>query len=211
MAKSYVEMEKMMGSRVKIPDENSPAEERSAFYAKLGRPQNPESYDLGLPEDTPVNPAIMTAIQQSAFDLGVSQTQLQGIIKSYFDTEKAELIRSFDEGQKALQEKFPTDWEANVKIGQRAIRELSGEDYREELVNLIDKTPIGNHPAFIQFLTDIGKKTLPDTLVTGKQVTGGEGKDYKPAYPNSPSQYADDDTEEGKKARAWFMARGHTY
>jgi hypothetical protein len=210
MAKSYVEMEKMMGSRVKMPDENTPAEEKSAFYQKLGRPENPEGYVLDLPEDQPISPPIMNAIQKAAFESGASNAQLSGIVKAYLDEFNMQLNLSREEGQKKLQELNPTEWEADVKIGQRAIRELSGESYREELITMLDKNPISNNPAFIQFLTDVGKKTLPDTLITGKQVQG-EDKDYKPAYPNSPQQYADDDSPEGEKARAWFTARGHIY
>jgi hypothetical protein len=209
MAKSYVEMEKMIGSRVKIPDDTSTPEEKSAFYQKLGRPQNPEAYDLGLAEDTPINPAILTAVQQAAFDNGVSQTALQSVVKSYMDAETAALNQTFNEGETALKTLWPGTYEEEVKIGQRALRELAGDEYRDELVALVDGTPLGNSPAFIRFLNDVGKKMLPDTLVTGKQTT--EDKDYIPQYANSPAMYKDDDTEEGKKARAYFEARGHKY
>ena len=76
-------------------------------------------------------------------------------------------------------------------------------------MELVDKSPIGNHPAFIRFLNDVGKKMLPDTLVTGQQVT--EEKDYVPQYANSPEMYKDDDTDEGAKARAYFEKKGYKY
>jgi hypothetical protein len=209
MAKSYVEMEKMMGSRVKVPDETTPAEERSAFYQKLGRPQTPEGYDLGLSEETPVNPEIVNSIQKAAFEAGVSQTQLQSVVKSYMDAETAALNQTFTEGETALKTLWKENYEPNIKIGQRALKELSGEEYRDELVALVDGTPLGNSPVFIRFLNDIGNKMLPDTLITGKQVAGEE--DYEPQYPNSPSMYKDDDTDEGKRARAWHEARGYVY
>jgi hypothetical protein len=141
MAKSYVEMERMMGSRVKIPDENTPAEERSAFYQKLGRPQNPEAYDLGLAEDTPISPEIVSAVQKVAFENGVSQTQLQSIVHGYMEAEQAQLNQTYQQGEQQLQELWKENYEAEVKIGQRAIKELSDESYRDDLVEEGDYKP----------------------------------------------------------------------
>jgi hypothetical protein len=205
LAKSYVELERQFGNRVKIPDENSMPEEVSAFYQKLGRPENKDAYDLGLSEDTPVNTAILDAIKTTAFENGVSQTQLQGMVKSYMEAEQAELHRSFEEGERTMKETWGAKYDENLAIAKRATKELFDEDF----IKILDGSPLGNSPIVIRNLHNIGLKMLDDTLVTGK-AEGKEGE-FTPPYPNSPEMYKDDDTEEGKKARAYFERKGHKY
>jgi hypothetical protein len=205
LARGYGELNTALGSRVKIPDENSLPEERSAFYQKLGAPQNPEAYELGLSEDTPVSPQMISAIKQAAFESGVSQTQLQSVVKSYMDAEQAELHRSFEEGERSLKEEWGGQYDEKIAISQRALKELFDDDF----INIIHQSPLGNSPIVIKNLHNVGLKMLDDTLVTGK-VKSGEGA-FEPKYLNSPNMYKDDDTEEGKKSRAYFEARGHKY
>lgn len=55
IAKAAYEQEKMLGNRIAIPGDDATDEERNAFYAKLGRPETPEGYELKVPENLPEN------------------------------------------------------------------------------------------------------------------------------------------------------------
>ena len=55
LAKSYVSLERQLsnGNKVAVPGDNATPEEWDAFFAKTGRPEKPEGYELKAPEGIP--------------------------------------------------------------------------------------------------------------------------------------------------------------
>ncbi len=96
VAKAYVNLEKSMGNKIKIPGENATPEEVSAFYTKLGRPETSEGYAL---QETLIEKADLLNIvpqykdqvdefSKIAYDLGLSKSAAEKLVN--WQTEKLE-------------------------------------------------------------------------------------------------------------------------
>lgn len=218
LAKSYGELERSMGGRVKIPTAESPAEERSAFYTKLGRPEKPEGYTAPtLPEGQELNKEFFGGMAAMAHEAGVSAPQFDKMAANYVafeakvrEAEQVEFTRHREESDRKLHEDYGADYDANIELSKRAYTEYASDDLKEMLKT--DKfIGIMNEPAFIDMLVNIGKKNMDDTFVKGDGQVEKPKDDYVPNSPNSPTMYANVDGEEGAKARAYFRAKGHVY
>ncbi len=205
--KSYREMEKMSSGRVKMPTPESSAEEIRQFYSKSGCPENPDGYELVVPEDAEVfrDEATEKALAGVAHEYGVSKQAFEKIVGAYYEKMATDLRVGMEQGTATLKEEFGDKYDENIKIAQRLCGECS-----EEFQNLMTTTGLGNNPIMIKEFLALGKKTLSDTLIKGDTVAP-DIKAYKPAYPNSPEQYRSMEGPEGEKARAWHTAQGFQY
>ncbi len=102
----------------------------------------------------------------------------------------------------------PGQYDANIEIMTRAVNEF----FSEESKTIFESTGIGNMAAIVKDLHNIGLKMLSDTIIKGSLPgESEEDKDYKPASPNSPEMYRNGDSEESKKAKRYFEAKGYKY
>jgi hypothetical protein len=202
VAKSYLELESSMGAKVKIPAEDAPPEEVSAFYQKLGRPENPDSYTM--PEIPNVNEGIVKAVKEAAYASGSTDKQFESMAKAFAEATAAQQEVIVQESEQTLRKEWGGNYDTFIKTAGRAVTEYDDPDFAEWQKS----TGVGNHVPFIKFCKWVAEKTLDDTIVTG---TPTKDKEYVPKYPNDPQMYADDDTENGAKAREYFEARGHKY
>jgi len=215
--RDYNELQKSASGKIKMPTEESSAEEISTFYDKIRGVENAEGYDMPkpeLPEGMTYDENFEKVIRGIAFEAGISKAQLKTLTEAYnkyqieqFGIITAELTKTYDEGQKALKVEWKEDYDTNLEVAKRACRELGGDDF----IALLETNKLGNNPVFIKTFHNIGLKILNDTLIKGTQG-GGDKKDaWKPSHPNSPEQYANDTSPDGEKARLWFTQRGHIY
>ena len=215
LATSYLEQEKMNSGRVKMPTDTSTDEERGAFYQKLGRPDNAEGYNLpALPEGQDYNDELINTMRGVAFESGVSDSQFSGLVAKFTEAQgaaaEAQAAANNAESETTvseLQTEWQGDYEKNLEVSKRALRELVPDDMKEPLINLITEKNLDNNKLFVKFLHSIGAKTLDDTFIKGDKVTPSPD-DYVPKYVNSPSMYKNDESEEGMKAKAYFAAKG---
>jgi hypothetical protein len=215
LANSYLEMEKMASGKVKIPTDQSTPEELSAFYQKLGRPDSVEGYNLPpLPEGQEYDTELIGTMRDIAFESGVSDSQFSGLVARFVEAQgaaaEAQLASQNIEAENTvseLQTEWQGDYDKNLEVSKRALRELVPEDMKDDLVNLITEKNLDNNKMFVKFLHSVGAKMLDDTLVKGDQIKP-EVDDYVPKYVNSPDMYKNDESEDGQKARAYFSAKG---
>ncbi len=205
--KSYRELEKMNSGRVKMPTPESSAEEIRAFYQKTGCPENPDGYELTVPEGAEVfrDEATEKALAGIAHEYGVSKQAFEKIVGAYYEKMATDLRVGMEQGTATLKEEFGDKYDENIKIAQRLCAGCS-----EEFQELMTSTGLGNNPIMIKEFLALGKKTLSDTLIKG-ELSDPDATEYKPAYPNTPEMYASGESEESTKARAYFVARGHKY
>ena len=220
--KGYGELEKALGTRVKLPTEESTPDEVSSFYNKLGRPESPDAYKLPeLPEGKEYDKELISGMRSIAHEAGVTDNQFMKLVQRYLGIEKqkAELTegetnRVAQESDRMLKEKWGAEYPANIELAKRARDELiDDKDLLGQFAEMVEtKYPgLGNDPVFVQVFTSIGTKMLDDTFVKGTGQTGSKDADYKPAYVDSPEMYAAGDDEESKKARAWHRNKGYVY
>lgn len=218
LAKGYNELSTAYSDTVKLPTEKSPPEEVRAFYQKQGCPDTSDGYNRPqLPEGDTYDEDLIGGMQTAAFEEGITDKQFGKLIERYLAVEvkKAEAKevedgRVQEETTRALKELWHVDYDKNIEVARRAMRELVTGDLVEPFKTLIEESGLGNNPVFIRGFQEIGSKILNDTFVKSDSTTKLEA-DYTPAYPNSPEMYRNAEDEEGKKGRAWHEKQGHIY
>ncbi len=219
LAKGYSELFTKMGSSVKIPTVDTPAEEVSAFYKQCGRPDTADGYAVPkLEEGQEVNKEFFGGMAAIAHESGLSGQQFDKMVAKYVDferqTKEAELVefnRYREESDRKLHEEYGADYDKNIELSKRAYTEYANDDLKELLTT--DKyIGIRNEPCFIDMMVKMGLKNMDDTFVKGDGQPEKPKDDYTPASPNSPEMYANMETEDGAKARAWFRTnKGFRY
>ncbi len=208
---SYIDLEKSQGGKVKIPTETSTPEEKSSFYKSIGVPEGPEGYEIkDVPGNIVRDEAAELVLKGVAFEGGCPKATFEAIVKAFYQRQSDDLIASRTEGEAALKEEWskPGQYDANIEIMTRAVNEL----FSDETKAIFDATGIGNNPSIVKDLHNIGLKMLSDTIIKGSPPgENEEDKNWKPASPNSPEMYKNGDSEECKKARRYFEARGYVY
>lgn len=221
LAKGYIELERNMGSKVNMPGENATPEERSAFYGKIGRPDEAKGYELPqLEEGEAYNEELMGSLTQAAFDAGVSKQQFSALAEKYMEMQAAEKIatqeaddaeyeRHRDEGDKILHQLMGANYDKNMEFSKRAYTEYANPELRAILDQ--DKySSLKNEPEFIKMWLKVGEKQMNDTFVKG-DLPDPPDNNYVPTHAKSPEMYKNGEDEDSKKARAYFIARGYVY
>ena len=71
MAKSYINAQKMVGAeKIAVPGSWATEEDWNGVYAKLGRPEAPDKYELELPDDA--NQEFSDWVRNTAHSVGLS-------------------------------------------------------------------------------------------------------------------------------------------
>lgn len=216
VAKSYLELQKTMGNRVKLPDENSSDEERSAFYQKVGRPEKADGYTM--PEGSEINAETIAPVMAAAHKAGVSNQAFGAIVAEYLNLEsqiseqnQATINAETDAAEQQLKADWAGQYDANIEIIERVFRQNSTDETRDVIKQKFNDAGLGRDPVVLNWLKDIGTSTLNDTIVKGEQPKPLD-KDYKPKYVNSPEMYRNAEGPDGTKAREWFTQnKGYEY
>ena len=218
LAQGYLELEKSMGARVKMPGEDTPQEEKSAFYRKLGAPETMDGYSLPeLPEGKSYDEALLGSIRQAAHAEGVTDKQFGKLTETFIamqaKTEEAQQLAEQQETaatDQVLHDEWGAEYDKNVEISKRAMRELVPEELRGDFEDLLIKHNLDNNAIFIKGFQSIGAQMMDDTMVKGEPAPKPDG-DYLPANINSPEMYRNGEDDESKKARAYFTGMGFKY
>ena len=184
MGRFVLDAEGKLKDSVKIPGNESTTEEKAAFYAKIGRPDKPDGYNItkpaDLPEGIPYDPAFETAFKQFAHANNFSKQQAEEAYKWYYGLvvngaakQEADNVKAQTDGINALKDSWKDKFDGNKKIAEIAFKEFG-----KDAANLLDEAKIGNirlgdHPAFLKVFYEIGIKTLDDTALKGGS---GEGQ-----------------------------------
>lgn len=221
LAKGYIELERNMGSKVNIPGEEASPEEKSAFYGKIGRPDEAKGYELPKLEDGEAyNEELMGSLTQIAFDKGVTGQQFSALAEKYMEMQAAEKVaaqeaddaeyeRHRDEGDKILHQLMGANYDKNMELSKRAYTEYATEELRAILDQ--DKfSSLKNEPEFIKMWLKVAEKQMDDTLIKG-DLPDPPDDSYVPSHANSPEMYKNGEDEDSKKARAYFTKRGYSY
>lgn len=182
MAKSFLDSQKMIGGSVKIPGRDAKPEEINAFFKKLGRPDKAEEYQYTKPnfvsKDVNWNEGMAKEFLDVAHQIGLNNQQVQTLIGwqgSWMDKGAVNAREQVQGTLNTLKKEWGSDYERRLVLGERAVRQVGGD----ELVNLLEKTGLGNNPVFVKVFAEIGDILAEDGLIEGKVegVLGAE--DYK--------------------------------
>ncbi len=217
LAKGYGELFRKMGGQIKMPDDKSSDEDRSAFYQKLGRPETAADYTRPeISKGQEFDEAFLSEMAAVAHAEGVSDKQFMSFIDKYIGLQgqaaEAKVVAEnaeADATQKQLHEEWGADYDKNMEISKRALRELVPVDMKDAFVAVMSEKNLDNNLLFIKAFHFIGSKVMDDTLVKGELPKPEEG--FVPVNIKSPEMYATGEDEYSVKARAYFVAHGHVY
>jgi hypothetical protein len=200
VVKSYSELEKSMGSRVKIPALEAPVEEKKAFYQKIGCPETVDGYEIsGLGEDVVRDEIVESSMRKIALENFTPKESFNALVKGYYDLQNKTINGWKEESTKQFKPE-------EITIAARFC-DNCGDEFKQ----ILDTTGLGNHPTIIKAFIELGKKTMNDSLIRSDGSGGNDEKVYEPKFKDSPDMYKYGEDEESVKARAYFVARGHKY
>lgn len=218
LSNSYLELEKAMSSRIKIPGEDATNEEKAAFYTKLGRPESPDKYELTRPaENIPYDEGVEKVIREAAYEVGISHAQLAAmndVVNKYQAKVIEAQIKQVEELNAKRWDKYRSEWgeettKENIELAKRAFNEVAPVELKE----LMSADQVEQDPILVATYSAFWRKTMNDKLVRGEtpEISSGNEAQYRPKYDNSPEMYRNAKTEENLKAKNWFIANGYKY
>lgn len=176
LAKSYMHANQLLGKRV-----IDLSAEDAAHLAKLqGRPADMGEYKLpeGLPEGS------ADWYKGAALKAGLTQDQARIVADEFIMLERArteeivkeDSIRS-EQWRGELKKEFGSAFDNQIEIAKRGVKEFAGE----EVIDILNRTGLGDNPAIVKMFAKIGKELLEDSIVQADKasvfgITPGEAE-----------------------------------
>lgn len=216
LAKSYVELQRMVGNSVRIPAEDASPEAKKEFLekikgiegvlvkddpdfmTKLGRPETPDAYEFVLPENVnEVDPTIdveLGEFRKVAHELGLTKEQAAklvdyrlGVVDQFL--QQQEQVRTTAEVE--LKKLWGSDFENRLQ-GAKQVLGIFKEKYGNQVLDLVNG-PAGNNVAFLQMAAELA------SMYTEKEHVGMQGR----TFGTTPDQARDRIAE--KRSDSGFM------
>lgn len=206
------------GKLVAIPGETATAEERTAFYRKLGMPESPDKYNLVRPTDLPEGMTLSYEKEKAFKDFchskGYSNQTANDLYQWYYgsvlkpayeqhvaetkaatERQNAEAQAAHDAAVNALKNEWPGDlYQKNTELAHRAASKVIGdkpadkEAWKTLIETPINGTQLGSHPVFVKIFHNLAKAIGEDSPVMGGN--GAPSEDLaKSWFPNSPDMH----------------------
>ena len=182
LAKSYVHAQSMIGAeKVAIPGKSATPDEWNEVYARLGRPESADNYELPQPEGIEVNSDMTDWYKQMAHDLGLNQNQAAKLYDSY-----NQYLANFQESTAVDHEAYTRDVENQLRaefgqafddrmaLGSGVVEQFGNPDLME--VELADGTLLGDNPEVIRMMASIGtfmRERMGEDTLEGVKTNGG--------------------------------------
>ena len=212
VVKSYINLEQKLGGNPIIkPGENATSEQIAEYFTQLGRPDAPEGYEIGAPEDLPegfkYDPDDEKAFRKWAYEQGISNAHAKAIWDRQIGTSSSAFKAALEGRRESLQtqlselkQEWGSAYDEKLKMANRVAR-LGGEEFVEFLRSrgLHQEVPV------IKMFADIGSKMSEDSLGAGKpkpvvaltpaeaqsrinKIMGDKDHPYHTAEPHSPAR-----------------------
>ena len=180
LSSSYLELQKMVGSRDKIPTEESTEDEVNSFYNKLGRPESPDAYDIKVPDEggtgMKYDQKLYSDFLQTAHQSGLTNKQAQDAIDFYAKmnedssiNSEAQMQQAKVDAETALKKEWGVkEYDRNLAISRRAFNRFADDDLKK----FVQESGVSNNVSLIRFLHKIGK-SFSDPKLSGSGKTAG--------------------------------------
>ncbi|MCR1002044.1 MAG: hypothetical protein NQ081_05385 [Enterobacter cloacae] len=149
----------------------------AAVYAKMGRPETAEGYELPVPEGD--NGEFAKAASQWLYDAGLSKQQAQALIASYnahgaaqMEAHQAAIAQQVEKDMTAMKQSWGADFDANSAIVRTAVNTFAPPEF----IEMLDKAGMINSPVIANMFLKIGTAISADTAAgaTKSSAEGGE-------------------------------------
>jgi len=177
VAKSYVELERQLGGRVKVPGADAEEKDWARFYDRVGGPTGPEGYEIQVPEGEAADEAFLAKAKDWFHQAGLTPRQAQSLAEAYqaYGKEAQEAAAKEQQRQTEIQvselkREWGADYEANLDYAQRTFADFMPEG--SEALTLSDGTKLGNHPDVVRAFAEVGRLLNEDSLLRGQPAQG---------------------------------------
>ena len=168
LAKSYRDTAKMVGvdkaQVLRLPKDEA-APEWGEVWAKLGRPESPDGYQIegehGLPDGT------LAAFRETAHKMGLPQRQAQEVVAFYAQQQATQREALREQAVADLSKEWGGAFADRVGVAQKAAEQFGGP----ELMDVLKATGLGNHPAVVRAFAKIGME-----MAEPGELKGGGGR-----------------------------------
>lgn len=204
LAKSYVHAQQMVGAdKVALPGKSATADEWGEVYAKLGRPESPDGYELAynnIPEGAEMDDGMVSWFKETAHKAGMNPQQAQMMLDAYNEMQFSdaesmglEAQARVEQVESELRKEYGQAFDDRMALANGVLSEFGNPELTE--VQLADGTMLGDNPEVIRMLANMGvylrDKVGEDTL-EGVKTSGGvtpndaQAKVMELTAPNTP-------------------------
>ena len=168
--RSYVNLEKMKGNMVSIPDEKTDPAIAKEFWAKVGVPAEAAGYDPpALPEGYQADQGLVEGFNKVALEAKIPKSAAKKLMDWYIQQDvqhQQDLQKGYQEEMSKAMDGLRQKWGAaadhNVALAQQVVADIGVPGLKEAL----EETGAGNNPAIIEFLAKVGKFLSEDSIIT---------------------------------------------
>lgn len=180
LARSYVELDRLRGSSIRIPASDASDEARNEFlnklkdidgvllksdeklYEKLGKPENPNQYNLNhlIPEaiakSVPNLEQDLDIFKHIAYEIGLSNAQAEKVVSARMQALEAATAQE-EATREAVRASLKKDWGAdfdNRINGVKQVVKIFSERHGPAMQDLLSG-PAGNNPALMHILSEM--------------------------------------------------------
>jgi len=168
VAKSYVELQRKLGSSIQIPKSDADPAEWEKVFSHL-RPESPDKYEV--PTEGFTETAIAD-IKKAAFESGMTPTQVKNLTsvlsveqKRQKEASETAIAAEITAATEVLKKEYGSEIEASLGIAKKALEVLFPGASKKLIGSGID-----NNPEFIKGLVTLGKRLGEDSIVSGGPV-----------------------------------------
>lgn len=219
LAKSYTELEKSVGGRVKVPGADAKPEEWGEFYNKVGRPETPDKYEYKaptLPEGVRWPAEAEAAFKPVAHQLGLTSKQVQGLME-FIGADATANHQARAQATAAAQGELKNEWGANydknLALTQRAFKELT-DGGKDPIAEVLKETGLHADPRVLRFFHKLGLQLGEENIVkpegAGAEAEVGDALGKIAAIRNNKEHAFHDPSKAGHKEAVAEMNKLYT-
>lgn len=187
--KSNAEFRKQLSSRIAVPGKDADEKEVAKFRKALGVPDTAEGYDLKLPDGVELDEtgqALADAFKEIAHGAHMSNEAYNQAVQKWqeftdqaVNEMQAQMERQREEAESELRKEWGKDYDGNLNVANRAIKQFAGDEMVEFLngTELKDGGVLGNHPAMVRLFAKLGRQMSEDGVI--QPVDQEEAKDLQ--------------------------------
>jgi hypothetical protein len=158
-----------------VPGANTTEEEWNDIYNKLGRPSDPNGYELKaeLAEGEPIDEQLMSSFKETAHKHGLSPAQAQGLLDYYNSISNQSMVDmennavlAQEQSQRELREEWGRSYEENLNKASNVGKQFFGEDVFG--LQMADGSKLGDNPALIKGLSKMASIVSEDVFAGDK-------------------------------------------
>lgn len=176
--KSYANQRKYIGQSVRIPGEDATPEDLNKFYSKLGRPEAPQSYQIGdIPDSDKLDGNVIDWFKQVAYDEGLNQKQFNNLVDKYrnfqakftegADEQRTSAMKQVEETLRRA-DQWGHNYDRNLAYADRAIATLGDENLFDKIRNSDLALDPPTYQALMQLFSNVGKSMAEHGSIPGE-------------------------------------------